>query len=249
MKILVPVKRVPHHDLPVRLLADGSAIDPATLRMVVNPFDEVALEEALRLRERGIASEVVAISCGTSASKQTLRTALAMGADRAILVDTEVEFPSLTTAKLFAAIVRQENISLVMCGKQATDSDAGEVGAMLAGLLGWGQATAVSSLQISGELVTATTEIDGGQEIISLHLPAVLTADLCLNQPRYLTLQGSMAAVKKSIDTTTPQVLNVPINTGLSILHLSEPPPRKASVRVTDVHELIRRLHSEAEVL
>ena len=245
MKILVPVKRVPHQDLPVRLRPDGNGIDPATLRMVVNPFDEVALEEALRLKERGLASEIIAISCGTPACSQTLRSAMAMGADRAILVETAEVLQSLTTAKLLASIVRRENIDLVLCGKQATDSDAGETGAMLAGLLGWGQATAVSTLHIADGQITATCEIDGGQEVLAVRLPAVITADLCLNQPRYLTLQGSMKAIKKSIETVTQQALSARLQT----LRLSMPPPRKAGIRVADVSELVMRLRTEAGVI
>ena len=249
MKILVAIKRVPDQDMPIRLRADGNGIELGHARYIINPFDENALEEALRLKEQGKASEIVAVSCGVAACSDTLRSALALGADRALLVQTDAELQSLAVAKLLHAVVLKEQPQLVMCGKQATDSDAGEAGVMLAGLLGWGQATAVSTLNIEGERITATCEIEGGLETLSLQLPALLTADLRLNQPRYVSLQGSMKARKKTIETLTAEELQVDVQPRLQHLSLTAPPARKAGVRVADVSELLERLRNEAGVL
>ena len=232
----------------MRLRPDGAGIDTAAQRMVINPFDEVALEEALRLKERGLASEVMVVSCGTSDSRQTLRTALAMGADRAVLIETAEARQSLSIAKWLAAIVKQENISLVLCGKQATDTDAGEVGPMLAGLLGWAQATAASAVHYAGDRLLVTSEVEGGQEVISLPWPAVITADLRLNQPRYLTVQGSARAVKKDIATITPPHFPDGMHARLKTLRVTETPARKPGIMVADVAELIARLHDEGVI-
>lgn len=248
MRILVGLKRVPDQEIPIRLARDGG-IDPSCLRMITNPFDEVALEEAIRIRERGLADEVVAVSCGEESCGETLRSALALGADRAILVRVDGELQSLATAQLIAALARREGAGLVVCGKQATDTDAGEVGAMVAGLLGWAQACVVSNLHIEGDDVTAICECDDGQEILALRLPAVVTVDVRLNQPRYLTLPGSIRAHKQTIVTLSPQDLRIDVAPRLTTSGLCAAPPRKPAVRVGDVDELVMRLRTEAEVI
>jgi electron transfer flavoprotein beta subunit len=249
MKVIVAIKRVPDQDIPVRLAADGQDIDPDFTQMIINPFDEVALEEGVRLKERGLASEVLVVSCGRESSRETLRTALAFGADRALLVESTEDLQSLAIAKLLAAITRREGAALVLCGKQATDTDTAEVPVMLAGLLGWGQATIVSGLHIEAQSLTATCEVDGGQERLAVSLPAVVSTDLRLNLPRHLSLRACMAAHKKNIETLTPEAIGVGVCARVQSLGLTEPPPRKLPVRVEDVDELVRRLRDEAGVL
>lgn len=249
MKVIVAIKRVPDQDIPVRLAADGQDIDPDFTQMIINPFDEVALEEGVRLKERGIASEVLVVSCGRKACRETLRTALAFGADRALLAETETHLQSLATAKLLAAVARREGAALVLCGKQATDTDTAEVPVMLAGLLGWGQATIVSGLHIQAQALTATGEIDGGQERLAVPLPAVVSTDLRLNLPRHLSLRACMLAHKKTIEILTPEALGVDVRARVQSLGLMVPPPRKPPVRVGDVDELVRRLRDEAGVV
>ncbi|KHN52906.1 hypothetical protein OI70_19115 [Dickeya fangzhongdai] len=249
MKILVAVKRVPDQDIPVRLSEDGNSIDPHHRQMTINPFDEIAIEEGIRLKERGIADEVIVVSCGPAECNKTLRTALAFGADRAFLVKTDEELQSLATAKLLAALARRESIDLILCGKQATDTDNAETAVMAAGLLGWGQATIVSALHIEKSGVTATSEIDGGRERLVLSLPAVISVDLRLNSPRHLGLHECVQANKKTIDIFTPEELQVDIRPRLRMLHLEALPPRNSPIRVTDINELVTRLRDEAGVL
>jgi electron transfer flavoprotein beta subunit len=249
----VPVKRVIDYNVRVRVKADGSGVDLANVKMAMNPFDEIAVEEALRLREAGIASEVVAVSAGTTASQETLRTAMALGADRAILVETEVELQPLAVAKLLQAIVAREAPRLVILGKQAIDDDAGQTGQMLAALLGWPQATFASKLLVAdadGQMwATVTREIDGGVETLEMPLPAVVTTDLRLNEPRYATLPNIMKAKKKPLEVLTPADLGVDVTPRLQTLKVAEPPPRHAGIRVADVAELVAKLKNEAKVI
>jgi electron transfer flavoprotein beta subunit len=249
MKILVPVKRVIDYNVRVRVKADGSGVDLANVKMAMNPFDEIAVEEALRLREAGLASEVVAFSAGTAASQETLRTAMALGADRAILVETAVELQPLAVAKLLAAIVAREASRLVILGKQAIDDDAGQTGQMLAALLGWPQATFASKVAIADGRATVKREIDGGIETLEMPLPAVVTTDLRLNEPRYATLPNIMKAKKKPLEVLTPADLGVDVTPRLQTLMVAEPPPRHAGIRVADVAELVAKLKNEAKVI
>ncbi len=245
MKILVPVKRVVDSCVAVRVKPDGSGIETAGVRMSMNPFDEIALEAAVRLKEAGLASEVLAVSCGAPASQETLRTALAMGADRAILVGTQIEPRPLAVARLLQAICLREAPQLVFCGKQAIDDEAGLAGQMLAALLGWPQATRVSRLDIADGRATARCEIDGGREILRFGLPAVLTVELGLNEPRYATLANLMKAKKKPFETITPDALGVDVASRLTTLAVSEPPARRAGVRVAGAAELLGKLRGE----
>jgi len=249
MKILVPVKRVVDYNVKVRVKADSTGIDLANVKMSMNPFDEIAVEEALKLREAGKATEVVAVSIGIAACQETLRTALAMGADRAILVETDVELQPLAVAKLLKAVVAKESPQLVIAGKQAIDDDANQVGQMLAALLDWGQATFASKVVADGGKLTVTREIDGGLETVEVTLPAVLTADLRLNTPRYATLPNIMKAKKKPLDTLKPADLGVDVAPRLKTLKVVEPPKRKGGVMVKDVAELVAKLKSEAKVI
>lgn len=249
MKILVPVKRVVDSNVKVRVKADGSAVDLTNVKMAMNPFDEIAMEEAIRLKEAGVASEIVAMSCGTSACQETLRTALAMGADRAILVETDVELQPLGVAKLVKAIAEKESPQIVIFGKQAIDDDANQTGQMFAALTGWGQATFASKLAIADNVATVTREIDGGLETLKLKLPLVVTTDLRLNEPRYATLPNIMKAKKKPLDVTKPADLNVDITPRLSTIKVAEPPKRSAGVKVSNVNELVEKLKSEAKVI
>jgi len=255
VKVLVAVKRVIDYNVRVRVKADGSGVDLADVRMAMNPFDEIALEEALRLREAGLASEVVAVSAGPAACQDTLRIALALGADRALLLASEAELQPLAVAKLLRAVVAREAPRLVLLGKQAIDDDAGQTGQMLAGLLGWPQATCASALLVveadadGRMLATVTREIDGGRETLAMALPAVVTADLRLNEPRYATLPNIMKAKKKPIETLTPVELGVDVAPRLAVLGGAAPPPRRAGVRVADVAELVARLKNEARVI
>jgi electron transfer flavoprotein beta subunit len=253
MKVLVPVKRVIDYNVKVRVKADGSGVELAGVKMALNPFDEIAIEEAVRLKEAGIASEVVAISCGASVCQEQLRTALALGADRAILVETDAAqaetLQPLAVAKLLKAVCEKEQPQLVILGKQAIDDDANQTGQMLAALLGWPQATFASKLVIADGAATVTREIDGGLETLSFKLPAVVTTDLRLNEPRYATLPNIMKAKKKPLDILKPAELGVDISPRLTTLKVSEPPKRQAGVKVASVAELIDKLKNEAKVI
>jgi electron transfer flavoprotein beta subunit len=249
MKILVPVKRVVDFNVKVRVKPDGSGVDLANVKMSMNPFDEIAVEEAVRLKEKGIAGEIVAVSCGTAACQETLRTALALGADRAILVETAVELQPLGVAKLLRALVDKEAPRLVILGKQAIDDDSNQTGQMLAALLGWPQATFASKVDVSADGVTVRREIDGGMETVAMKLPAVITTDLRLNEPRYATLPNIMKAKKKPMETTTPEALGVDVSPRLATLKVVEPTKRKGGGRVADVKELVAKLRNEAKVI
>ena len=249
MKVLVPVKRVIDYNVKVRVRPDGSGVETANVKMSMNPFDEIAIEEAVRLREKGVATEVVAVSCGLPGCQETLRTALAIGADRAILVDTDVELQPLAVAKLLQAIVAKESPTLVILGKQAIDDDANQTGQMLAALLDWPQATFASKVDIAGDTATVKREVDGGLETLEMKLPAIVTTDLRLNEPRYATLPNIMKAKKKPLETTTPAVLGVDVAPRLATLRVVEPPKRKGGGKVADVAELVDKLRNEAKVL
>ncbi len=249
MKILVCAKRVVDANVKIGIKADGSGVELANLKMAMNPFDEIAVEEAVRLRESGKAEEGVVVSLGQKACQETLRTALAMGLDRAVLVETESELQPLAVAKLLAEVVRRERPDLVIMGKQAIDDDNNQTGQMLAALLGWGQGTFVSKLEIAGDEIEITREIDGGLETLALPLPAVVTADLRLNEPRYVKLPNIMKAKKKPLDVVTPDELEVNIQPRLELLKVEEPPRRSGGVKVADVAELVDRLRNEARVI
>ncbi len=249
MKILVSVKRVVDYNVKVRVKADQTGVDLANVKMSMNPFDEIAVEEALKLREAGQATEVIAVSAGTAASQETLRTALAMGADRAILVETDAELQPLAVAKLLKAVADKEAPGLVITGKQAIDDDAGQVGAMLAALLDWPQVTFVSKVTADGTKLTVVREIDGGLETVEVAMPAVLTADLRLNTPRYATLPNIMKAKKKPLDVLKPDALGVDVAPRLKTLKVTEPAKRKGGVMVKDVAELVAKLKNEAKVI
>lgn len=249
MKILVPVKRVIDYNVKVRVKADGSGVDLANVKMSMNPFDEIAVEEAVRLKEAGVATEVVAVSCGVGACQETLRTALAIGADRAVLVETDAELQPLAVAKLLRALAQKEQPQLVIFGKQAIDDDANQTGQMFAALMGWPQATFASKVVVADGKATVTREIDGGLETLELKLPAVITTDLRLNEPRYATLPNIMKAKKKPLDTVTPAALGVDVTPRLTTLKVSEPPKRSAGVKVASVAELVMKLKNEAKVL
>jgi electron transfer flavoprotein beta subunit len=249
MKILVPVKRVVDFNVKVRVKPDGSGVDLANVKMSMNPFDEIAVEEAVRLKEKGIASEIVAVSCGMASCQETLRTALALGADRAILVETAVELQPLAVAKLLRALVAKEAPQLVILGKQAIDDDANQTGQMLAALLGWAQATFASKVDVADDGVTVRREIDGGMETIAMKLPAIITTDLRLNEPRYATLPNIMKAKKKPLESTTPDALGVDVAPRLTTLKVVEPAKRKGGGKVADVKELVAKLRNEAKVI
>ena len=249
MKVLVPVKRVVDANVRVRVKADGSAVDIANVKLSMNPFDEISVEEAVRLKETGLASEVIVVSCGMQGCQETLRTAMATGADRGILVQTDAELQPLAVAKLLKALVDKEQPQLVMLGKQAIDDDANQVGQMLAALLGWPQATFASKLSVEAGKALVTREIDGGLETIEVDLPAVVTTDLRLNTPRYATLPNIMKAKKKTLDVVTPDALGVDISPRLSTLKLAEPTKREAGVRVADAADLVAKLKNVAHVI
>jgi electron transfer flavoprotein beta subunit len=249
MKVLVPVKRVVDFNVKVRVKPDGSGVETANVKMSMNPFDEIAIEEAVRLKERGVATEVVAVSCGTAASQETLRSALALGADRAILVESDEALQPLAVAKLLAAVARQEAPHLVIMGKQAIDDDANQTGQMLAALLDWPQATFASKLEIADDTARVTREIDGGLETLEITLPAVVTTDLRLNEPRYATLPNIMKAKKKPMQTSSAAALGVDVAPRLAIVRVDEPPRRKGGGRVADVQELVAKLRNEAKIL
>ena len=249
MKVLVPVKRVVDYNVKVRVKADGSGVDIANVKMSMNPFDEIAVEEATRLKEKGAASEVIAVSCGVTQCQETLRTAMAIGADRAILVDTAEELQPLAVAKLLKALVDKEQPQLVILGKQAIDDDCNQTGQMLAALLGWPQATFASKLEIVDGKAVVSREVDGGSETLSLTLPAIITTDLRLNEPRYVTLPNIMKAKKKQMDTFKPEDLGVNVQARIKTLKVSEPPKRSAGVKVADVAALVDKLKNEAKVI
>jgi len=249
VKVLVPVKRVIDYNVKVRVKADGTGVDLANVKMSMNPFDEIAIEEAVRLREAGVATEVVAVSCGLTACQETLRTAMAIGADRAILVESDADLQPLAVAKLLKALVEKEAPQLVILGKQAIDDDANQTGQMLAALLGWPQATFASKVVIADGKATVTREVDGGLETLALTLPAVVTTDLRLNEPRYATLPNIMKAKKKPLDTVKPADLGVDVAPRLTTLKVVEPGKRQAGVKVADVAELLAKLKNEAKVI
>ncbi|MFO1314564.1 MAG: electron transfer flavoprotein subunit beta/FixA family protein [Burkholderiales bacterium] len=249
MKILVPIKRVVDYNVKVRVKPDGTGVDTANVKMSMNPFDEIAVEEAVRLKEKGVATEVVAVSCGTAACQETLRTALALGADRAILVETDAELQPLAVAKLLRAVAGEEKPELVIVGKQAIDDDANQTGQMLAALLDWPQATFASKVEIAGGVATVKREVDGGIETVEMKLPAVVTTDLRLNEPRYATLPNIMKAKKKPLATTTPAALGVDAAPRLVTLKVVEPAKRKGGGKVADVKELVAKLRNEAKVI
>lgn len=249
MKLLVAIKRVVDYNIKVRPKADGSDVDIATVKMSINPFDEVAVEETLRLKEAGIASEIVAVAVGTAQSQDVLRHALAMGVDRAILVETDAVTEPLATAKLLKAVVQREQPQLTLIGKQAIDDDAAETGQMLAALLNVGQGTFASKLELTAGRVVVTREISGGQEKVSLPLPAVITTDLRLNEPRYVKLPNLMQAKKKPIETLKSSDLGVDQAPRLKLLRVAEPPARAPGIKVSSVSELLQKLRDEAKVL
>ena len=249
MKVLVAVKRVVDFNVKVRVKADGSGVETANVKMSMNPFDEIALEEAVRLKEAGVATEILAVSCGAAACQETLRTALAIGADRAVLVQTDAELQPLAVAKLLKSIALKENPKLVIMGKQAIDDDSNQTGQMLAALLGWSQATFASKVTIKNEAAEVTREVDGGLETIAVKLPAVVTTDLRLNEPRYVTLPNIMKAKKKPLETLTPDALGVDVKPRLATLKVVEPPKRKAGVKVADAKALVDKLRNEAKVI
>ena len=249
MKILVPVKRVVDYNIKVHVKADGSGVDLANVKMSMNPFDEIAVEEALRLREAGKASEIIAVSIGPDKAQDTLRTALAMGADRGILVEHDGVLEPLAVAKILKAIVDKEGPTLVILGKQAIDDDMNATGQMLAALLGWGQGTFASKIEKDGETLKVTREVDGGLETISLKLPAIVTTDLRLNEPRYASLPNIMKARKKPIETVKPADLGVDVTPRLTVPKVEEPPKRVAGKKVGSVQELVEKLRTEAKVI
>jgi electron transfer flavoprotein beta subunit len=249
MKVLVPVKRVVDYNVKVRVKSDQTGVDIANVKMSMNPFDEIAVEEAVRLKEKGAATEIIVVSCGLPQCQETLRTAMAIGADRGILVETDVELQPLAVAKLLKAIVDKEKPDLVIVGKQAIDDDANQTGQMLAALADLPQGTFASKLELVDGRAQVTREVDGGLETISLSLPAVITADLRLNEPRYVTLPNIMKAKKKQLETVKPADLGVDVTPRLKTVKVSEPPARKAGARVPDVATLVAKLKTEAKVL
>ena len=249
MKILVPVKRVVDYNVKVRVKSDGSGVDLANVKMSMNPFDEIAMEEAVRLKEKGVATEVVAVSCGVTACQDTLRTAMAIGADRAILVETSEDLQPLAVAKVLKALCDKESPQLVMLGKQAIDDDCNQTGQMLAALADLPQATFASKVELSADSVTVAREVDGGSETLKLSLPAIVTTDLRLNEPRYVTLPNIMKAKKKQLDIVKPDALGVDVAPRIKTLKVSEPPKRGAGVKVPDVATLVAKLKNEAKVI
>jgi len=249
MKLVVPVKRVVDYNVKVRVKADGTGVETSGVKMSMNPFDEIAVEEAVRLKERGVATEIVAVSLGVAQCAETIRTALAMGADRGILVETDAELQPLAVAKLLKAIAEREQPRLIILGKQAIDDDMNATGQMLAALLGWPQGTFASKLSVEGDKVVVTREVDGGLETVALTLPAVITTDLRLNEPRYASLPNIMKARKKPIATMKPDELGVDPAPRLTTIKVSDPPKRKAGQKVGSVAELVQKLKTEAKVI
>ncbi|MCW5221396.1 electron transfer flavoprotein subunit beta/FixA family protein [Verminephrobacter aporrectodeae subsp. tuberculatae] len=249
MKVLVPVKRVVDYHVKVRVNADNTGMDTTAMKMSMNPFDEIAMEEAIRLKEKGLVTEVIAVSCGVAQCQETLRTAMAIGADRAILVQTNVELQPLAVAKLLKALFDRERPALVILGKQAIDDDANQTGQMLAALADLPQATFASKVELAADTVRVTREIDGGLETLELTLPAVITTDLRLNEPRYVTLPNIIKAKKKPFDTVSPEDLGVDVAPRLRTLKVTEPAQRSTGVRVADVAALVEKLKNEAKVI
>ena len=249
MKVLVPVKRVVDYNVKVRVKSDGTGVDIANVKMSMNPFDEIAVEEAVRLKEKGVVSEVIAVSCGVAQCQETLRTAMAIGADRGILVETDVELQPLAVAKLLKALVDKEQPHLVILGKQAIDDDCNQTGQMLAALAGMPQATFASKVEVADGKATVTREVDGGLETLSVSLPAVVTTDLRLNEPRYVTLPNIMKAKKKTLDVVKPADLGVDVTPRITTLRVSEPPKRSAGIKVPDVATLVGKLKNDAKVI
>jgi electron transfer flavoprotein beta subunit len=243
------VKRVVDYNVKVRVKADGSGVETANVKMSMNPFDEIAVEEAVRLKEAGVVKEILVVSCGTTACQETLRTALALGADRAILIESDADLQPLAVAKLLRAVVQKESPDFAILGKQAIDDDCNQTGQMLSALLGWSQATFASKVKIADGRAEVTREVDGGLETISVKLPAVITADLRLNEPRYVTLPNIMKAKKKPLETLKPDALGVDVSPRLATLKVQEPPTRKAGVKVPDAKALVEKLRNEAKVI
>jgi electron transfer flavoprotein beta subunit len=249
MKVLVPVKRVVDYNVKVRVKSDGTGVDIANVKMSMNPFDEIAVEEAVRLREKGIVTEVIAVSCGVTQCQETLRTAMAIGADRAILVECAEELQPLAVAKLLKALVDREQPGLVILGKQAIDDDCNQTGQMLAALADLPQATFASKVELTADSVNVTREVDGGAETLKLSLPAIITTDLRLNEPRYVTLPNIMKAKKKTLELLKPADLGVDVKAHLKTLKVSEPPKRSAGIKVPDVATLVSKLKNDAKVI
>jgi electron transfer flavoprotein beta subunit len=249
MKVLVAVKRVLDYNIKVRVKSDGSGVDITNVKMSMNPFDEIACEEAVRLKEAGVASEVIAVSCGPAACQETLRTAMAIGADRAVLLETSEALEPLAVAKLMRHVAQKEGVTLAIFGKQAIDDDAGQTGQMFAALMGWPQATFASKVQAADGGLAVTREIDGGLETLQLALPAVVTADLRLNEPRFITLPSIMKAKKKPMEVVKADTLDIDIAPRLKTQKVTEPATRKAGVQVADVAELVKKLKEEAKVI
>ena len=249
MKVLVPVKRVVDYNVKVRVKSDGSGVDIANVKMSMNPFDEIAVEEAVRLKEKGVVSEIIAVSCGVAQCQETLRTAMAIGADRGILVETTVELQPLAVAKLLKALCDKEQPGLIILGKQAIDDDCNQTGQMLAALGDWPQATFASKVEVADGKLKATREVDGGSETLSLTLPAIITTDLRLNEPRYVTLPNIMKAKKKPLETLKPEDLGVDASPRIKTIRVVEPTARSAGIKVPDVATLIDKLKNEAKVI
>jgi electron transfer flavoprotein beta subunit len=249
MKVLVPVKRVVDYNVKVRVKADGTGVETANVKMSMNPFDEIAVEEAVRLKEKGVATEIIAISAGPTAAQEQIRTALAMGADRGILVEHDGVLEPLAVAKILKAVVAKEGPALVILGKQAIDDDMNATGQMLAALLGWSQGTFASKIEKDGDNLKVTREVDGGLETVSLKLPAIVTTDLRLNEPRYASLPNIMKARKKPIETVKPADLGVDVTPRLTVLKVEEPAKRQAGKKVGSVQELVEKLRTEAKVI
>ncbi len=253
MKVIVPVKRVIDYNVKVRVKADKTGVDLANVKMSMNPFDEIAVEQAIRLRESGVATEVIAVSIGVAKAQETLRVALAMGADRAVLVEAseqpEVDIEPLAVAKILAKIIEEENSPLAILGKQAIDNDCNATGQMLAAILGWGQATFASRVEVSSERAGVTREVDGGLQLVEIDLPAVVTVDLRLNEPRYATLPNIIGAKRKPLDVKTPADYGIDVTPRLEVLEVVDPPERKAGLVVGNVHELVDKLRNEAGVI
>ena len=249
MKVLVPVKRVIDFNVKVRVKPDQSGVDLANVKMSMNPFDEIAVEEAVRLKEKGIATEIVAVSIGPAQAQETIRTALAMGADRGVLIQSDADVEPLAVAKLLKAVVAEEQPQIVLMGKQAIDGDNNAVGQMLAALLDWPQATFASKVEVAGDKATVTREVDGGLQTLAVSLPAVVTTDLRLNEPRYASLPNIMKAKKKPIDVKSPGDYGVDVSARLKVLKVTEPPKRQTGIKVNDAADLVAKLRNEAGVL
>ena len=249
MKILVPVKRVVDYNVKIKVKSDNSGVDLENTKMSMNPFDEIAVEEAVRLKEKKICDEIIAVSIGSAKSEETLRTALAVGADKGILIETEEEVQPLEVAKILKEIIKKNNPDLVLMGKQAIDDDSNQTGQMLAALLGWPQGTFASKLEINGKKINVTREIDGGLETLGMELPAIVTTDLRLNEPRYASLPNIMKAKQKPIEKITPGDLNIEIKQRLKTLKVTEPPKKETGIKVDSVQELISKLHEKEKVI